>query len=950
MFRYVLKKMVRNKWMVGCLLIGFIISVAVISSIPVYTNGILQRMLIQDLETYQENSGSSPGNYTISMSMPLLNQTVEESKAALQQMEQRLEEGFIDRIGLPEKMHAKRYLVMNGYLRVPRTNGNEGREEVKLYALQGMEDHVEMISGSFPDDSYENGVCQAMVTEEGLNRYRLAVGKTYTVVDRISNDPLFTFQVSGVYTYADHNDPFWYQTIDLYAPTLMLNYDCVERELVNVEEPEIKQVEWFSTLDFYQIKMDDVGRILSQVNRNSSEVGRQVKITFEAESTLRRYQEKQQQINTTLGILQVPIVLMLVFYIFMISSLIMEYDRGDITILKSRGASNWQVFVSAFLQCVLVSAAAFLIGPLVGYQMCKVLGLCNGFLEFVSRQGMELQLTGTSFLYALAAVGIFMVTMLIPAISASRLSIVEYKRVKSKGGRPLWKKLFLDVILLAASLLLLRNYVELSGAVTQTDASSSVYIDPKLFLMNTMFIFGLGLFFLRIYPLLVRLVFFAGRRFWPPQLYSALLSVSRSKGKDQFIVLFLILTISMAMFNATAARTLNTFKEDRINYDIGADVTITPRWESETITYTVVEGDDGQYELAEADDSTGNVMTITDTIYTELPFYSFQSIEGVKEATRVFRKDGASTTGGTGNATNVSIMAVEPGPFSRVAWFRQNLLPYPMTEYMRLMEENPRAVFLSTSMQEKGFRVGDEISISWSGQVNRVTGTVAGFVDYWPGFNPTQTGADPPKLAVLNFDSLMSQIRLEPYEVWMDVEDGVKRSDLYQAITEKNLRIARMRDAAQELVEVKNDPMLQGINGTLTLGFVVTMFVTFIGFLIYWILNIKGRTLQFGLLRAMGLGKGKLIAMLIWEQLLISGGAIAAGIWIGWMSSSITVPLLKYLYPVVEQVPPFLVHMEPSDYGKIFTMLGLMLLSGLLILAGLITRIRIDQALKLGED
>ena len=176
---------------------------------------------------------------------------------------------------------------------------------------------------------------------------------------------------------------------------------------------------------------------------------------------------------------------------------------------------------------------------------------------------------------------------------------------------------------------------------------------------------SLGLLFLRLYPLVIKLVFRLGRPFWSPEGYSALLAVSRSRGKDQFIALFLILTISLAMFSATAARTLNSFQEDRVRYDIGADVTIVPRWESETVSYMVKEGDDGQYELAEAGDTEGNLMTITDTIYTELPFYSFQSLTGVKEATKVFRKDAVSTSSGRGNATNVALMAIEPEPFSR---------------------------------------------------------------------------------------------------------------------------------------------------------------------------------------------------------------------------------------------------------------------------------------------
>ena len=57
----------RNKWMVACLLIGFIISTAVITCIPIYTGSILHRMLIKDMEARQEETGLYPGNYSVTL-------------------------------------------------------------------------------------------------------------------------------------------------------------------------------------------------------------------------------------------------------------------------------------------------------------------------------------------------------------------------------------------------------------------------------------------------------------------------------------------------------------------------------------------------------------------------------------------------------------------------------------------------------------------------------------------------------------------------------------------------------------------------------------------------------------------------------------------------------------------------------------------------------------------
>src|SRR5690554_1701415 len=62
----IFRKMLKNKWLVLCLLLGMIISVALISSIPMYTQGVLQRMLTKDMEQYQLDNDRFPGGYLVS--------------------------------------------------------------------------------------------------------------------------------------------------------------------------------------------------------------------------------------------------------------------------------------------------------------------------------------------------------------------------------------------------------------------------------------------------------------------------------------------------------------------------------------------------------------------------------------------------------------------------------------------------------------------------------------------------------------------------------------------------------------------------------------------------------------------------------------------------------------------------------------------------------------------
>jgi putative ABC transport system permease protein len=193
-------------------------------------------------------------------------------------------------------------------------------------------------------------------------------------------------------------------------------------------------------------------------------------------------------------------------------------------------------------------------------------------------------------------------------------------------------------------------------------------------------------------------------------------------------------------------------------------------------------------------------------------------------------------------------------------------------------------------------------------------------------------------------------MRMEPYSVWLSLDNGTTSLELYEAINEAEIRVSRMRDTGQDLVALKNDPQLQGMNGTLTLGFIITLCITFIGFLIYWVLSIRSRLLQFGILRAMGLSRMGLVVTLIWEQLLVSGSAIATGFGVGILTSRLFVPPLQFIYAASEQVPPFLITASWSDYTALLFAFGGMLIAGLATLIIMIHRLKLVQVLKLGED
>ena len=75
MLALVLRKIISNTWKVLCLLLGSILVVGMVCSIPIYTNGILQRLLTKDLESVQASNMRYPGYLVFSSNYNYVNNT-----------------------------------------------------------------------------------------------------------------------------------------------------------------------------------------------------------------------------------------------------------------------------------------------------------------------------------------------------------------------------------------------------------------------------------------------------------------------------------------------------------------------------------------------------------------------------------------------------------------------------------------------------------------------------------------------------------------------------------------------------------------------------------------------------------------------------------------------------------------------------------------------------------
>src|SRR5690606_10845660 len=106
-------------------------------------------------------------------------------------------------------------------------------------------------------------------------------------------------------------------------------------------------------------------------------------------------------------------------------------------------------------------------------------------------------------------------------------------------------------------------------------------------------------------------------------------------------MLFLILTLSIGVFNANAARTLNNNLEEKIYYANGADIVLEAYWPSNQPKFMPMEPMGEAY-------SSSNKEPVQ---YIEPPFLPYTELKGVELATKVFINDSVTVQNSTRDYT-----------------------------------------------------------------------------------------------------------------------------------------------------------------------------------------------------------------------------------------------------------------------------------------------------------
>lgn len=944
MIRFMLQKLLYKKWMVISLLIGNILLIAVACSNPMYKNASLQRTLKKSFGDYIEKEGIYPGVVTIGSAMTR-DQSNEEDYLKMEE----LSKTALKDIGLEQTDCVKMISTM-------KTNAASimGREDntrahtMRIASMTGIDEHIKLLAGRMYDNAEKDGVIEAIVSQKTFVDANLILDEVMQFNDEKGKDgkPV-TVKVVGVFTNSESEDPYWVCSPSEYATECFVSPELFEKQFINTKN-QVYNVEalWYMFFDYEKLEPSDIKHIVKNTEKYAGEYNTKT-MRFEEPAylpILREFVLSQNKIVATLLTLQVPVLVLLCAFIFMISRQMLDLEQNEMALLKSRGSSKSQIIMIYLLQSVVIALASTVIALPLGAFLCKALGSANGFLEFVHRGSLRVKMDWQVVLYGLAAIIISIAVMVLPVFKDANISIVNYKQQKNQVKKPLWRRVYLDVILFGISVYGIYSFNDRKENMI-FKVLSGESIDPMLFLCASLFIISAGVVALRIQPIIVKFVYLICKKFLRPAGFASFLQILRSRGKQRFMMVFLILTVALGIYNTTVARTILSNAEKNLEYKNGADVVFREVWKDNSAFLNST----ASYEADEK-------LELT---YTEPDYSRYADIPGVQSVARVLtqkvevtgHKDSKDT-----EPLNISLMGINTKEFGETANFDTSLLPEHINTYLNVLGSNMEAVLLSMNFHTVlEYDIGDKIEyINEDGET--ISAVIYGFVDYWPSYMQTDYSISDEGalttseryLIIANLAKVQEAWGVTPYSIWLKM-DGSSQP-IYDYAEETDLSFTEFDDTASDMVDIRNNTLFQGTNGILTMSFIVVLILCCAGFLIYWILSIRQRELLFGVLRAMGMKKREIIGMLINEQIFSSGLSIVIGAVIGFLASDFFVPLVQIFYSTTEQAVPLVVVNRSIDMIRLFGVIGIVILICMVILAFIISRIRISQALKLGED
>ncbi len=398
---------------------------------------------------------------------------------------------------------------------------------------------------------------------------------------------------------------------------------------------------------------------------------RDASVSTGLEEVLRTFDDRLFFVRIPLFVLLLQIGGIVCYYLVMVSTMLVERHALEMAVLRSRGASPTQLLIEFGVEGLLLALLASATGPLLAAALISALGPTPPFAALSGGAPLSVHISFLSYVFSVGGALLAFAAFMLPAYRATRTTVVEFRRASARPRPvPLFLRYYLDValvLLLAVVFWRLRQDEQLFTRTLFGERQS----DPLLLATPAVIMITAGVVFLRLFPLVLRLVAWALTWVAGAATLVGIRSLARDPTHYSRLVLMLMLATGVGMFGATFSATLDHSYDDRARYPVGADVRAAD-----------LRRLSGQGDAA-----------------------FVRAMEGVpaEEMSAVSRSE--ATVNFEGTAEPVQVLAVDSATFGEVAYFRDDFAGTSLSSILSTLADDradPKPALLPEGTRQLG--------------------------------------------------------------------------------------------------------------------------------------------------------------------------------------------------------------------------------------------------------
>ena len=486
-----------------------------------------------------------------------------------------------------------------------------------------------------------------------------------------TDPPSVAVKIVGVFHRTNPDDEFWYGAGRVFSfksdrwtiVPLFTTQEAIFQQVIGPYPGLYTNSTWFYYLDRQAVpakKVDTLQRIIQRAKAD-------VEVNLRNSSTSVKLDQVLVSHKQQLLLARIPLFLIislvtgiLVYYLVLVAGLMVRARSTEIAMLKSRGSNTPQVGMLVLVEGLLLAVPAVVLGPFVALGVVRVLG--RVFFQLGGDGGLvavavPVELSAQAFLLGLAGGVLAVAVLAVAGLVSARHSIVEFLQVGARPPRtPFIHRYYLDVLFLVLIFILWWQIQSHGSFLVRPLGSAELKIDYSMLLGPILGLLALGLLVMRFLPLLVVILSRVAGPVAPAWLVHGLKHLSRDPIIPGALVVLLMMATALGVIGSAFSSTLEQSQRDQALYAVGADL---------RIEHTGSRAPTSQLALA------GQVKEM-------------ESVLGVAEV----RRTSASVTTKT-FSTSGTLLAVDAGNFSDVAWYRSDFTERPLQEIMAALSPGP---------------------------------------------------------------------------------------------------------------------------------------------------------------------------------------------------------------------------------------------------------------------